>query len=409
MANERWESPFPYTLAYNLFKQHFTELNRVYWAFVPAKDTIKKAAKNALPNDDADPKSFFLVKDEDDKRIAPTYTEWKTAFGDFENYTRLNMLMLLSSCFETYLRTALALSFESKPGVIIQCPDAVDGAFLLKSDINYGNANYDQYRFSSQIDGICKGSWSKRISEFQKYFGTAPCVLTDNISELDKFRTKRNSIGHYIGRDKVRYSTPIDLSPLSVSRLSHDTLLKYFKLIYDVVSELDSYLHKNFIGSYDIIKCYLGKLAAGFFTDLKPGEKARAYKKLIGAEGLPRASNEYYRNIICYCDLDTPLEACRYSAKACVAEVNRQLKDNQIQLIRDNRSVAFNNYTFNLFVRANRWRANPDYCQRCKSNTEQVEYRYSMRAIQEIVAAISQAPNSIIQTLKQQLDRRLYS
>ena len=46
MANERWESPFPYTLAYNLFKQHFTELNRVYWAFVPAKDTIKKAAKN---------------------------------------------------------------------------------------------------------------------------------------------------------------------------------------------------------------------------------------------------------------------------------------------------------------------------------------------------------------------------
>lgn len=116
MANERWESPFPYTLAYNLFKQHFTELNRVYWAFVPAKDTIKKAAKNALPNDDADPKSFFLVKDEDDKRIAPTYTEWKTAFGDFENYTRLNMLMLLSSCFETYLRTALALSFESKPG-----------------------------------------------------------------------------------------------------------------------------------------------------------------------------------------------------------------------------------------------------------------------------------------------------
>lgn len=63
-----------------------------------------------------------------------------------------------------------------------------------------------------------------------------------------------------------------------------------------------------------------------FFTDLKPGEKARAYKKLIGAEGLPRASNEYYRNIICYCDLDTPLEACRYSAKACVAEVNRQLK-----------------------------------------------------------------------------------
>lgn len=78
MANERWESPFPYTLAYNLFKQHFTELNRVYWAFVPAKDTIKKAAKTPYQMTMLIPRAF-LVKDEDDKRIAPTYTEWKTA------------------------------------------------------------------------------------------------------------------------------------------------------------------------------------------------------------------------------------------------------------------------------------------------------------------------------------------
>ena len=168
MANERWESPFPYTLAYNLFKQHFTELNRVYWLLYQRKTLSRKLQKTPYQMTMLI-QELLLVKDEDDKRIAPTYTEWKTAFGDFENYTRLNMLMLLSSCFETYLRTALALSFESKPGVIIQCPDAVDGAFLLKSDINYGNANYDQYRFSSQIDGICKGSWSKRISEFQKY------------------------------------------------------------------------------------------------------------------------------------------------------------------------------------------------------------------------------------------------
>ena len=125
---DRWQSPFPYTLAFNLFRQHITELNKVYWAFVPASNTIKKAAKKELATDDADPKTYFLIPDEDDRRVAPTFSEWKADFKSFENYTRLNMIMLISSCFETYLRTVVSLAFESKPGVIIMCPDSVDGA-----------------------------------------------------------------------------------------------------------------------------------------------------------------------------------------------------------------------------------------------------------------------------------------
>ena len=121
----RWQSPFPYTLAFNLFKQHITELNKVYWAFVPASNTIKKLAKNALVTDDADPRSFFLIPDKDDRRLALTFAEWQTDFRSFTNYTRLNMIMLISSCFETYLRTIISHSFESKPGVIIMCPDSV--------------------------------------------------------------------------------------------------------------------------------------------------------------------------------------------------------------------------------------------------------------------------------------------
>lgn len=59
MNNVRWESPFPYSLAFNLFKQHFEEINRSYWAFVPAANTIKSFAKKNLHDDSADPKSFF--------------------------------------------------------------------------------------------------------------------------------------------------------------------------------------------------------------------------------------------------------------------------------------------------------------------------------------------------------------
>ena len=81
----RWKSPFPHTLAFNLFKKHITELNEVYWSFVPASNTIIDHAKKALQTDDADPLKFFLVHDEDDKRMAKTYKAWKANFREFEN------------------------------------------------------------------------------------------------------------------------------------------------------------------------------------------------------------------------------------------------------------------------------------------------------------------------------------
>ena len=59
MNNIRWESPFPYTLAFNLFKKHLEEIHRAYWAFVPAANTIKSLAKKNLVNDEVDPKNFF--------------------------------------------------------------------------------------------------------------------------------------------------------------------------------------------------------------------------------------------------------------------------------------------------------------------------------------------------------------
>lgn len=94
MSNVRWESPFPYSLAFNLFKQHFEEINRSYWAFVPAANTIKSFAKKSLLDDNADPKKFFLIPDEEDRRMAPTYGEWKTDFSEYVNYSRLNIIML---------------------------------------------------------------------------------------------------------------------------------------------------------------------------------------------------------------------------------------------------------------------------------------------------------------------------
>ena len=51
---------FPYSLAFNLFKQHFEEINRSYWAFVPVANTIKSLAKKNLVDDNADPKKILF-------------------------------------------------------------------------------------------------------------------------------------------------------------------------------------------------------------------------------------------------------------------------------------------------------------------------------------------------------------
>ena len=73
MANERWVSPFPHTIPYLLFVEHFTELNNIYWAHVPAKNTIEKKAFYALKSMEEDPKKYFLIRDEDDRRLPLTY------------------------------------------------------------------------------------------------------------------------------------------------------------------------------------------------------------------------------------------------------------------------------------------------------------------------------------------------
>lgn len=86
MANERWNSPFPHTIAFVLFKEHFTELNHVYWAHVPAASTIEKKALEALKSEDADPKRYFLIPDKDDRRIPKTYAQWKSFYREFSNY-----------------------------------------------------------------------------------------------------------------------------------------------------------------------------------------------------------------------------------------------------------------------------------------------------------------------------------
>lgn len=400
MANERWDSPFSFTLAFNLFKKHFEEINAAYWSFVPAYSTIIANAKSALLTDDADPKTFFLIHDEDERRVAPTFLKWKEGFSEFSNYSRLNILMLLSSCLETYLRTVISISFESAPGVIIMCAKSIDGIFLLKNKPGYGDSNHRDYQFSKEIDEICRGDWEKRFSAFQKYFGKLPVKIINKTTNLNDFRIARNNVGHYIGRERKNYSTPLYISPLSVTRISHKKLLEYFKLVYEVAQEIDDYLKNNYIGSYDVIKLYFQLVSQGKISDNQPGKRAREFQRFLGNEGFRCVGNEYYRNIVNYCDLSDANDLCRYSMKACIKEINRGLDGKGTPLTLEGHSIRFGEYHFKLFVRSHNWKGKAEYCERNSSNKEQVEYIYSMKVINEIIDEVSALPDSIIEKLQ---------
>ena len=75
MSNERWISPYNHSIPYILFSKHFTEINNVYWSYVPASSTIEKKALEGLNDPLADPRGYFLIPDEDDRRLANTYSE----------------------------------------------------------------------------------------------------------------------------------------------------------------------------------------------------------------------------------------------------------------------------------------------------------------------------------------------
>lgn len=404
MSNVRWESPFPYSLAFNLFKQHFEEINRSYWAFVPVANTIKSLAKKNFTDDNADPKEFFLIPDEEDRRIASTYGEWKNDFSEYTNYSRLNIIMLLSSCFETYLRTVVSLSFESKPGVIINCKDAVDGAALLKKDIMYGDINDKSYRFSEVIEEICRGEWSNRFCAFQKYFGVLPQELLDLTKDLDELRVTRNNLGHYFGRKKNEYSAPIDFAPIETIRISHDRILKYFKLVYSAAKMIDWYLHKNIIGSYDVIKRYFYSLSNGVILTDPTHSFSYQLRKLMGSHELKTVGKKYYDELVTYCETNYVESEtdCIFTRKRCVYEINRRLRESGVDLLYRGQVVPFDLLSFKILLIKDNLYGNENYSKRKIDNMHQIQYLHSSALIGYVTKKLESNSNSIMEKLKEE-------
>lgn len=308
------------------------------------------------------------------------------------------MVMLLSSCFETYLRTIVSLSLESKPGIIIKAPDAVDGWFLFRKNRDYGNYGSKDYQFVEEINSVCQGDWNSRANAYIKFFESIP-LSEKEISELDDLRQKRNLVGHYFGREKQKYEAPLFFEPSPVQRISHEKLIKYFNTVYAAVVKIDKHLHRDYIGSYDVMKYFYIYSESQDTFDTYAGEQAKELQKLLRGLGFVPAGAEYYRNIITYTLIEDEDDACRYNRKACIAAIRRRLRELNVFLQIDGHPITFSKNHFQLFSNAFAFRGNSEYCKKYIRRGK-TEFFYSVKAIDLIVSQIQVNPTTAISNLQ---------
>jgi len=234
--------------AYAVFCEHQTEVNRLYWSFVPAADFCGYAARRADPG--ADLEVLFHAESAHVRRMAPDNDTWQTDFRDFENWVRLNMVMGMVSYFEIFMKSLLTTALKSDPAAPKGKPHAVDGLYFLKRDL--------QDVLSEDITPCLKGNWPSRLSHYRRIFGTLPPFLDQGgvVSDLDEIRTFRNGVGHTFGRAIDRYPYDLSSRAIPMQRLSQNRLQKWLALMGDVALAVEEHLRPAHIGEYELLEYY---------------------------------------------------------------------------------------------------------------------------------------------------------
>jgi hypothetical protein len=251
MSFNRWTSQDKYSYAFRLFSKYHTYMNSLYWAHVPASSLTQKTyrdAKKTNPNQTTH--QLYNLSGVNAFRVTKSLDAYSNHLNEFDNWTRLNTLVAVLSYFETYVSSVVSLAIESDLGLIYSIPNRIDGAMVLKYSTNR------DYAFFDKSELITKGTWQKRISNYQKIFGTVPTILSSNVSDLERMRKIRNNVAHAFGRDidKTRARETVEMLP--IDRLPEIRLQKYMELIRKISKAIDSQLLNKHIGEFELIHFY---------------------------------------------------------------------------------------------------------------------------------------------------------
>ena len=288
----RWDTIRPHTWQHRLFSLYNEELIIMLHSF----DYSKRFSYSQLGKAGAQwtslAKNYFIGSNDN----ALTIRKWSDTFDDFENWTMLNSAMALSSYFETYLSSVISLALESDPGAMIGKSHTVDGMELIK------HKKQNKQAIDEIVENCTKGDWTKRLNSMERVFGRMPESLRKNIKMLEAIRILRNRVGHAFGRD-IKKSREIDNAvKLSIERLSRKRFDNWQRNITQIVSDIDTFLLKNHIGSFQQLLVYHSMYPTLDHTDtpLKRGHRMMAFKKTIGTDKKDTYSKEFCRSLVVY-------------------------------------------------------------------------------------------------------------
>jgi len=292
MKFERWKSKDDYTHAFRLFNKHHTLMNSIYWAYVPtfyyAKHNYTTVVKD---NCNITTHEAFLLSGKNSDRVEDNINKWYKNLKEYDNWTRLNVLVSVNSYFEIYLSSVISLAIESNPGILYKASKQIDGIRLLK----FGDdKNYSFYNISEKIT---KGEWQQRISNYRSTFDYVPDELKIYNSELEEIRKLRNNMAHSFGRDINLSRDRKTVRILDTERISLDRLQRYMSIIREVARSIDAHLLNNHIGDYEMIHFY-----HQIKNDLPKNNEEKELKRKINSLDTKNKGWDYVKGLKFYYD-----------------------------------------------------------------------------------------------------------
>lgn len=280
------------SVAYARFSRHHTELNDLYWSFVPAYHFVRYSTK-CSPATAQTAAALFLSGP--DARRPPTFVgEWRHSIGEFTNWTRLGMALSAASYLEIYMREVIALALASDPFLVYGLPKQLDGVVLLKAG--------KVLSFETEVTACCRGQWPSRIANYRRLFGAVPGAWESVVSDLEQIRALRNAVGHAFGRDLRGQRALLRGLEIPAQRLSEERLKKWLSIIDITAAAIDAHLVATHIGAFEYFVLYHDRRANLRKGQLGKKDATSALSSLFSSEWNRRVPRSYCRSIIAHYD-----------------------------------------------------------------------------------------------------------
>lgn len=231
------------TWSYRHFRQHHTEINRLYWSFAPAAGYTDYIARHAKARSET--AALFHASGPDAQRIPSSIEEWLGSFKDFNNWVRLASALSAASYLELYFRSVVAAALLADPLCRFGKPLLMDGVAWLKHGLR------DDIR--PLVRNCVVGEWPRRAAEYKKLFKVVPAEIVDNLTDLEQLRKIRNVVGHAFGRPLKRLDDPITPGSESSARLSERQFKSWLGVIERIAKSVDRHLGRVHIGEFETL------------------------------------------------------------------------------------------------------------------------------------------------------------